>query len=152
VEVEQQAPAVTTEPGTLAVVIEITEQRFPPEPASAAAARTFAVEAAQCSGDSAEVIALLTSELASNAVLHARTDFRVRVRTDTATIRVEVADASPALPARRAYLPDSLSGRGLHIVDGMSDRWGVVRDAAGKTVWFELAASNARSDGAGTHR
>jgi anti-sigma regulatory factor (Ser/Thr protein kinase) len=116
----------------------VAEQSFPPEPASASAARSFAVSASQTTGELADTVALLTSELASNAVLHARTSFVVRVIARAATLRVEVADTNPNLPARKEYGPDAITGRGLRIVEGLADRWGVNREPVGKTVWFEL--------------
>ncbi|WP_327275403.1 ATP-binding protein [Streptomyces sp. NBC_01224] len=60
-------------------------------------------------------------------------------------VRVEVADASPELP--RAVTGDVLDegGRGLVLVDTVTDRWGVEprRDGRGKTVWFECLATKA---------
>ncbi|MBI2706076.1 MAG: ATP-binding protein [Actinobacteria bacterium] len=116
------------------------EQTFPPEPASAAAARSFAVSASRTSGELADTVSLLTSELASNAVLHARTSFVVRVTSRSSTLRVEVADTNPNLPARKEYGPDAITGRGLRIVEGLADRWGVETEPGGKAVWFELLA------------
>lgn len=125
------------------------EQAFPPEPASAAAARSFAVSASRASGELADTVSLLTSELASNAVLHARTPFVVRVTSRSSMLRVEVADTNPNLPARKEYGPDAITGRGLRIVEGLADRWGVEVEPGGKAVWFELLAVVA---GAGASR
>lgn len=55
-------------------------------------------------------------------------------------VRVEVADASPRLP--HAVAGDALDegGRGLLLVDAVTDSWGVeARGDRGKTVWFECA-------------
>jgi two-component sensor histidine kinase len=73
-------------------------------------------------------LSLLVSELATNAVLHARTSFAVRVTMTAKAIRVSVTDHSFLHP----------TGRGLHLVDSLSDRWGVLLEPPGKTVWFEL--------------
>ena len=86
----------------------------------------------------ADAVVLLTSELVTNAILHARTDIGLVVRREAATIRVEVDDHSPQLPVPRNAAADALTGRGLTLVDVMSGAWGVEERASGKTVWFEV--------------
>lgn len=82
---------------------------------------------------------LLTSELATNAVVHAKTPFIVRVRCSDGTIRLEVEDASSALPKREGYGPTAPMGRGLVVVERIANRWGVMRaEPAGKVVWAEI--------------
>jgi hypothetical protein len=54
---------------------------------------------------------LLVSELVTNAVIHARTPVELTVRRARGGVRLEVADASPALPHRLDVPPDALSGR-----------------------------------------
>lgn len=88
--------------------------------------------------DSDMRLSLLVSELATNAVLHARTSFAVQVTMTPTVIRVSVTDGSPILPERRNYSFLHPTGRGLHLVDSLSDRWGVNLEPPGKTVWFEL--------------
>lgn len=84
---------------------------------------------------------LLTSELMSNAVLHARTDVRLTVRSqEDGTVRVEAADENPRLPISIAPPDDAQSGRGLWLVETIASAWGVDRVPDGKTVWFELGA------------
>ena len=118
---------------------EIAELRLPPEPGSVAQARTFAVEAAGVEGEEiAELLRLLVSELATNAVLHARTEFVVRVRPHGTTVRVEVEDRSADLPRRKAYGPAAVVGRGLVLVEAIADRWGIRQVPGGKVVWAEL--------------
>ena len=89
--------------------------------------------------DSAE---LGVSELVTNAVLHARSPLTVTVRrTDSDTIRVEVADRSPLPPQQRRLSIFATTGRGLRLVASVSSDWGVLPlpqvDGPGKTVWFE---------------
>lgn len=92
--------------------------------------------------------AMLTSELATNATLHAGTSFRVRVlRTGEATVRLEVSDTSLRLPQQRHHSATSTTGRGLRIVGELSTAWGVQASEDGKTVWVEL--SEAADDGPG---
>jgi hypothetical protein len=60
----------------------------------------------------------------------------VTVDVDEERVRVEVADRNPAQPQLR--VPDETGGRGLRLVDELSDRWGVHGGRPGKTVWFEI--------------
>lgn len=85
--------------------------------------------------------ALLVSELATNAVEHAATDFEVTVVTRADAVRLEVADGSTQPPMLRVGPLESEDGRGLRIVAAMADRWGVETrpGATGKLVWCELA-------------
>jgi anti-sigma regulatory factor (Ser/Thr protein kinase) len=84
---------------------------------------------------------LLASELISNAVLHARTDVRLTVRSqEDGTLRIEAADENPRLPISVAPQDDAQSGRGLWLVETVASAWGVERTGEGKTVWFELGA------------
>lgn len=114
---------------------------FPPEWTSPAQARHFVggVIHGACPRTVREVAVLLTSELAANAVLHARTDFRVRVHLDDGSIRVEVLDDNPRAPVVAEVPVDAASGRGLALLQQLSADWGVVPCAGGKVVWFEVA-------------
>jgi anti-sigma regulatory factor (Ser/Thr protein kinase) len=109
---------------------------FAPRPTAVRAARQFVVEQLP-GGGVADTAALLVSELATNAVEHARTDFTVRVVLAD-SLRVEVADRSPALPVRRQVPVQAERGRGLSIVDTLAARWGTSTTEDGKVVWFEL--------------
>jgi anti-sigma regulatory factor (Ser/Thr protein kinase) len=82
---------------------------------------------------------LVVSELAANAVIHAGTPFTVSVRCDGPAVRISVRDWSPARPALRNSGPNSLSGRGLHLVAALANDWGVDSDPDGKTVWADLS-------------
>ena len=83
---------------------------------------------------------LLMSEVCSNAVRHAESDFTVVVRYDGARVRVEVGDGSRALPQPRESTVDDESGRGLFLVEQLALAWGVSPTVEGKRVWFELPA------------
>lgn len=80
----------------------------------------------------------LASEIVTNAILHAKTPFSVTVTGDGDRVRVSVRDGSRALPKKRNYGVDKPTGRGLHIVEALADRWGFHPEEDGKTVWFEL--------------
>ena len=108
-------------------------QRFDPEASSAREARAF-VAAALPDHDGLDArVALAVSEVASNAILHARTPFTVCVVVAPDRVRVEVTDQDPRIPA-----VDSVTGRGLAIVEQLSDRWGADGHEDDKTVWFEI--------------
>jgi anti-sigma regulatory factor (Ser/Thr protein kinase) len=81
---------------------------------------------------------LLISELASNAVRHARTPFEVRIWARATGLRAEVVDGSAALPVLGERSVDSEQGRGLRIVESLASAWGVDHRGGKKAVWFEL--------------
>lgn len=114
-------------------------REFSPTPAAAPAAREFVVSLGGFA-DSESVLRLktLASEIVTNAILHARTPFSVVVTGDNAHIRVAVRDRSFALPVKRDRDSNYPTGRGLHIVEALADRWGVENEDDGKTVWFEM--------------
>jgi anti-sigma regulatory factor (Ser/Thr protein kinase) len=84
---------------------------------------------------------LLTSELVTNAVLHAGTPIVLVVQHIQRGVRIEVNDDAPSLPERR-YAgggPPRGDGRGVWLLDQLADRWGVQRRPHySKFVWFEL--------------
>ncbi|HZT64433.1 MAG TPA: ATP-binding protein [Acidimicrobiales bacterium] len=102
-----------------------------------------------------------TSELVTNATLHAHTDVYVRAVLTGALVRVEVRDEAPGpVPIRlgrgqRAaddgpVLPATV-GRGLRVVDRLADAWGLSSDGRGKTAWFEISTV-ADTDQSPAHR
>jgi GAF domain-containing protein/anti-sigma regulatory factor (Ser/Thr protein kinase) len=82
--------------------------------------------------------ALLTSELVTNAVLHAATPICVTLHYLPDRIRIDVADRSSALPALKDYGRDAATGRGLTLFNTLASDWGVQTTDGGKIVWFEL--------------
>jgi anti-sigma regulatory factor (Ser/Thr protein kinase) len=113
---------------------------FPNEAPSIAGARRFVSgELGDVATDVADDIALMVSELATNAVRHARTRFRVSVDRTPGGVRVSVTDGADGHPVARDPSPHELSGRGLLIVDRLADTWGVDHERRGKTVWFTRA-------------
>ena len=93
-------------------------------------------------GGDADELVLMLSELATNAVQHAATEFEVAVRVspDCGRVRVEVSDPAAGYPTPQEPVPDAPHGRGLHIVRSLADAWGIEarRDRPGKTVWFSV--------------
>jgi hypothetical protein len=118
------------------------ETELEPVPASVPAARRFVSEALIAAGadDDVWAVAQLTSELATNAVVHAATPFVVKVAVGERTIRISVADRRPKVAAaRRNFGGDATTGRGLRMVDSLSEAWGTDVDGTTKTVWCEVA-------------
>ncbi len=113
-------------------------------PESAATARRLSLSVLRMWGlpQFGDTVELLVSELVGNAVRHtgART-FGLRMPRRRGWIRVEVRDPSRALPCLLPVRPLDISGRGLFLVDTLSDRWGVDLQPRGKTTWFELRVS-----------
>lgn len=81
---------------------------------------------------------LLTSELVTNAVLHARSDVTVTVAVADGTAEIGVTDTSVAPPTPRWAASSAEGGRGLKLVDSVAADWGVVYLATGKQVWCRL--------------
>jgi hypothetical protein len=105
-----------------------------------AAARHFAVDAVRRLGaaDLADDTALVVTELAANAIVHAQTGFTVDLSAGPHVLRITVRDASPLPPASAPDLP-ALPLHGLGAVDALASRWGVERlGHSGKLVWVEL--------------
>ncbi|MEE1791650.1 ATP-binding protein [Streptomyces sp. BE308] len=123
------------------------EVRLPSRPESAATARrlTSCVVLRQwaLSPQTAEYAVLLVSELVGNAVRHtgARV-FGLRMLRRRGWIRIEVRDPSRGLPCLMPVREMDVSGRGLFLVDKLSDRWGVDLLPRGKTTWFEMRISD----------
>jgi anti-sigma regulatory factor (Ser/Thr protein kinase) len=85
--------------------------------------------------------ALLVTELAANAALHAGTEFTVGLSATDGRVRIEVSDRSTNLPRTRQHSPEATTGRGLRLVADLSAEWGVQPEGAGKTVWAELSTA-----------
>ncbi|MCT9081959.1 ATP-binding protein [Streptomyces fulvoviolaceus] len=123
------------------------EVPLPSRPESAAAARrlTQVIVLRQwgLTPKMTEDAVLLVSELVGNAVRHtgARV-FGLRMRRRRGWIRVEVRDPSRGLPCLMPVQEMDISGRGLFLVDKLSDRWGVDLLPRGKTTWFEMRVAD----------
>jgi anti-sigma regulatory factor (Ser/Thr protein kinase) len=119
----------------------IHRRSFPNHASAVAAARSFVMgvlpEVAQQTRDRIE---LMVSELTTNAVKHTHSRFNVTVVADDRRVRVEVNDEGERAPVRRHPAPTDTSGRGLMIVQALSDEWGVDLHDGDKTVWFSLSA------------
>ncbi len=88
--------------------------------------------------DVVETACLLADELVANVLLHVGLPSRLTVVRTADEVRVEVWDRSAQVPERRRTHPGRLTGRGLHLLDELADRWGTTVEHDGKTVWFTL--------------
>lgn len=150
-----------------------------PTPTAAGEARRFVAAKLDGWGLAAlrSEVELLTSELVTNAVLHARTPISVMIAVAEGCVEVDVMDSNRRPPVTRAHREDLLAdldvllakgetvsggdpvgvydrdpsmvvgeagsilaGRGLLLVNAMSDEWGVEERADGKSVWLRIAA------------
>jgi anti-sigma regulatory factor (Ser/Thr protein kinase) len=81
---------------------------------------------------------VVTSELATNAVLHTGAAFELALHLD-GVARIEVTDAEPdRLPRHADKADDRPGGMGLYLVDALATAWGVERRDHGKVVWAAL--------------
>ncbi len=85
-----------------------------------------------------EAVELMATELATNCVQHAQTAFELTIHHGQGQIRIEVRDTGPGRPIPQSPTPRERRGRGLRIVEAMSDSWGVDPGSQGKTVWFTV--------------
>ena len=81
---------------------------------------------------------LVTSELATNAVLHAHSVFRVSLELSSTALRIEVHDTDRTVSRQREAAPRDTSGRGVALVHQLSARAGTQVHATGKITWAEL--------------
>ncbi|MCX5167550.1 SpoIIE family protein phosphatase [Streptomyces antibioticus] len=98
---------------------------------------------------------LVVSELVTNALVHTQGPVQVDLTLRGDRVRVAVSDASPRAPAKPVSVDwESTGGRGLLLVEAMSDSFGTVPVAGGKQVWSEITvpghAPDVTADLAGT--
>ncbi|CAL9430755.1 hypothetical protein SUDANB105_02032 [Streptomyces sp. enrichment culture] len=120
---------------------------FEPVGRSVASARSFVRDTLQGWGyaDIVDDAVVLTSELVTNAVVHAGTAADVLCLRTEAGVRIEVSDRYPEreVPLQSAAVnmgsPDREGGRGLQLCAALAGRWGVEYTPTHKNVWFQLA-------------
>ena len=117
-----------------------------PDPTAPAQARRLVDEMMKLwdCDDPDDVAILLTSELITNVVRHARTNLRLEVSLRAMTLRIAATDEIPAPPQLRPMDTDSEGGRGLALINSLAHQWGITPRERGKTVWFEVVVQPAR--------
>jgi len=135
----------------------VASAAYQPEPTAAAAARRFVRDTLQewlvpgVSGAGHELVddaVLLTSELVTNAVLHAGTPVQVTCRLAATSVEVMVSDGHPArLVPESAHTErrpaERTGGRGLLLPAALASEWGVTYGRTAKAVWFRLGLAGA---------
>jgi len=125
----------------------VASVHLPAEPPSVRGARVIVAREMAAAGVSSSLALLLTSELASNVVQHARTGFDLVVEAAPNRVRVEIHDGMAATAAfrelieRHPGLPSIqvVNGRGLLLLTSTAAACGVIdKGADGKAVWFEV--------------
>ncbi|MGH3372400.1 MAG: ATP-binding protein, partial [Nocardioidaceae bacterium] len=129
-----------------------TQEAFAPDGRSASEARRFVRRTLEGWGapDLTDEAVLVTSELVTNAVVHAGTPVRVALDLDAQALRIEVQDLHPhrSLPlGAEAPEDDAEHGRGLLITAALASSWGVDYSAGAKRVWlrFERGSGTVRA-------
>jgi anti-sigma regulatory factor (Ser/Thr protein kinase) len=118
----------------------IVSARYPAQIDAPRAARHLVVNEMRRWGFGAELLddaALVVTELAANAVVHARSAFSVVLQTEREVLRISVEDS---LPIDRERLVVR-SGRGIGLVARLAQRWGMHVSGDGKVIWAELAST-----------
>lgn len=115
---------------------------LPAQPGAAALARRYVEgQVADCDEQLRADAVLLVSELVTNAVRYGSGQIGLSVGRGPSWLDVGVHDFGPGMPAPVELTdPTQPTGRGLHLVDALAERWGVLADRGqtGKTVWFQL--------------
>jgi anti-sigma regulatory factor (Ser/Thr protein kinase) len=102
----------------------------------------LALRSRGCRGALVSDGALVVTELAANAVLHARSPFSVSVSLRDAMLRIAVADRRPLIGTWADHGLIPRQGHGLGLIDTLCTRWGTEIVADGKVVWAELRLSS----------
>ena len=140
----------------------VVSAAYRPEPAAVAAARKFVRETLQdwldtrpCRQHRADTelvddAVLLTSELVTNAVVHAGTQVQVTCKLAASAVEVVVRDSHPARmvpgPARDDSIPaERTNGRGLLLPSALASAWGVSYGAEAKAVWFRMGLAGQKA-------
>ncbi len=128
-----------------------TERQFPVSPTAVTMSRRFVTSVLNDLPPARRELAeLMVSELATNAIVHAASEFTVSVERLGDAVKVAVSDQDSVIPQPRLPIDQEPHGRGLHIIDELSDSWGAEPNPeGGKTIWFVL--DTARSAGSIAH-
>jgi anti-sigma regulatory factor (Ser/Thr protein kinase) len=117
-----------------------TSQSFAASQQSVGAARRFVSElVSDLTPELQDAVILMVSELATNALVHAASGFQLTIDRTKTRLRVSVADLGAGIPSLQSPPSRQPHGRGLRIVEELSDEWGTSEaPKKGKTVWFRL--------------
>jgi anti-sigma regulatory factor (Ser/Thr protein kinase) len=114
---------------------------FPVEPGSVAAARTWLLGRSSelVAGQRSEDLALVLSEIVTNAVRHGGGQVEISVTPKPEFLCVQVTDDGPGfVPRPGAMASEPSGGFGLFLVERLTRRWGLTREVSNTRVWFEF--------------
>ncbi|MFC4785316.1 SpoIIE family protein phosphatase [Nocardioides sp. MAHUQ-72] len=116
------------------------ERSLPAQPMSVPLARSWASGwlAGRVPEDSADLVLLVVSELVTNAVRQGDGPVDVTLDATGDSVLVEVFDRGHRLPTMTDSAVDATGGRGLHLIDAVSESWGVREELEGKAVWARI--------------
>jgi anti-sigma regulatory factor (Ser/Thr protein kinase) len=105
--------------------------------------------------DTSDTAQLCLSELVNNVIMHAEASSELMLHLEDDVLTVVLRDRGgpqgSQRPVRAEAVTDEdeliVAGRGLVLVDALTDRWGTERDAVGTTAWFALELSDEGADG-----
>lgn len=84
-------------------------------------------------------VALATSEVVTNAIVHTKNQLALRIRYVDGHARVEVHDADPTPPVTGSHQHTRIGGWGMTLVEALARCWGVRQiEGDGKVVWFDI--------------
>jgi hypothetical protein len=95
-------------------------------------------DAAELLDDLLDAAAMITSELVTNAIRAGASSIELALHDDARAVRIAVTDDAHGTVAMASPGPLEPNGRGLRIVAGLADDWGVDPASVGKTVWAAL--------------
>jgi anti-sigma regulatory factor (Ser/Thr protein kinase) len=125
--------------------------RFAGDPEAPSAARSYVArqlgEGAVPPGLQLDDVVLVASELVTNAVRAGADWVQLTLRTSRRRLDLVIEDDAPGLPVLASADDEAVSGRGLGIVDQLTDAWAVTPRATGKTVtatWLDPRSGTRR--------
>jgi hypothetical protein len=130
---------------TCIMVLHTVEMDCRPSSLTPRQARAFVATAVKAWGltDLVERAELLTSEVVTNAIVHDHSPVHLNVEARSSSVVVEVKEttAQTYVVVAGEEVADAKHGRGMVLVDALSDRWGWWEVDGGKVVWFALLAA-----------
>ncbi len=127
------------DPGLRTLEGDVAVRSFEASPTSIRAARRFVADQLGEQFARVDVALLVASELATNAVQHAAEPFVVEIARTDEGARISVRDRSTAQVMAGTPPAHAESGRGLSLVDALSNDWGVRWTPNGKVVWADIS-------------
>ena len=117
----------------------VVAMRLPTEPSSVSRARAL-TRSTLAGRECVDLAELVVSEMVTNALQHATGVCTFRLQTWPGRVRLEVEDGNPVLPvaSRSPPPPMDSSGRGLRVIQAVSDRYGANALSGGKIMWAEF--------------